>query len=355
MLIPTDAWAALLESGITVRPTGPAEVELVAADEPAGAVTAVVERRLTALSPSHVRGHHPPHDPPTRGALLLVVPSASPTALDAAAAAGISVVVADPTRPSAVTGRIVLSDRTVELRGASTRPEAGQQPARPGRRPWGALTVVRRLLTAGPTTQVALGRSAVVSQARVSQALSGLVAEGLVRRTADTARPRWAPADWDALVDWWLAHYPGPGGITTYWYGLAGVPEQARAAVAALSAAGMPVVVSGDVAADVLAPWRRAGRAVLYADPAGRPVHDELTGAGLTPSGAGEATLELIVPADPGVWPAPGTAAAEAGLPLADPLQLLWDVARAPGADVDQALAALRPVLKARAEAAELP
>jgi hypothetical protein len=58
------------------------------------------------------------------------------------------------------------------------------------------------------------------------------------------------------------------------------------------------------------------------------------------------------VPADPGVWPAPGTTAAEADLPLADPLQLLWDVARAPGADVDQALAALQPVLKARTAAA---
>ena len=76
---------------------------------------------------------------------------------------------------------------------------------------------------------------------------------------------------------------------------LAGVPEQARAAVAALSAAGMPAAVSGDVAADLLAPWRRPGRAVVYADPSDRPVHDELTAAGLRPSGAGEATLELIV------------------------------------------------------------
>jgi hypothetical protein len=114
----------------------------------------------------------------------------------------------------------------------------------------------------------------------------------------------------------------------------------------------MPAAVSGDVAADLLAPWRRPDRAVVYADPSGRPVHDELTAAALTPSGAGEATLELIVPADPGVWPAPGTTAAAAVLPLADPIQLLWNVARAPGADVDQAVAAMRPVLKDRAAAA---
>src|SRR4051812_8964399 len=93
MLIPADAWAALLESGVTVRPTGPAEVELVAAEGDAVAVTAVVERRPTALSPSHVRSHLL-HGSPARGALLLVVPSASPAALDAAAAAGISVLVA---------------------------------------------------------------------------------------------------------------------------------------------------------------------------------------------------------------------------------------------------------------------
>ena len=192
MLIPTDAWAALLESGVTVRPTGPAEVELVAAEGNAVAVTAVVERRPTALSPSHVRSHLL-HGSPARGELLLVVPSASPAALDAAAAAGISVLVADPTGTSAVTGRIVLPDRTIELSADLPRPDAGQPPSRPGRRPWGALTVVRRLLTAGPATQVDLGRSAAVSQARVSQALSGLVADGLVRRTVDAGRPRWAP------------------------------------------------------------------------------------------------------------------------------------------------------------------
>src|SRR4051812_13188180 len=71
MLIPTDAWAALLESGITVRPTGPAQVELMAAEGDAVAVTTVVERRPTALAPSHVRSHLL-QGSLARGALLLV-------------------------------------------------------------------------------------------------------------------------------------------------------------------------------------------------------------------------------------------------------------------------------------------
>src|SRR3954454_22081491 len=83
MLIPTDTWAALLESGVTVRPTGPAEVELVAAEGNAMAVTAVGEPRPSALSPSHVRSHLL-HASPTRGELRSAVPSASPAALDAA-------------------------------------------------------------------------------------------------------------------------------------------------------------------------------------------------------------------------------------------------------------------------------
>lgn len=75
----------------------------MAAGGDAVAVTAVVERRSTALSPSHVRSHSL-HGSPARGALLLVVPSASPAALNAAAAAGISVLVADRTGTSASPG-----------------------------------------------------------------------------------------------------------------------------------------------------------------------------------------------------------------------------------------------------------
>ena len=59
------------------------------------------------------------------------------------------------------------------------------------------------------------------------------------------------------------------------------------------------------------------------------------------------------MPADSGVWAAPGYWATGGDLPLADALQVLWDVRRAPGTDADQAAAALRPVLRAGVAAAE--
>ncbi|KQS71148.1 hypothetical protein ASG41_20575 [Modestobacter sp. Leaf380] len=191
-----------------------------------------------------------------------------------------------------------------------------------------------------------------MSQGRVSQTLSGLVTAGLVTRRADPGRSHWSVTDWDDLADWWLGRYPGPGGITTYWFGFASAPEQARTAVTALRGAGVPVAVSGDVAADALAAWRRPLRAVVYAAPSGRSTPVDLSTVGLTPSGPDEATLELTVPADPGVWAAPDDLDDRVALPLADGVQVLWDLQRSPASDTDQAVAALRALLRTRFRAA---
>jgi len=55
--------------------------------------------------------------------------------------------------------------------------------------------------------------------------------------------------------------------------------------------------------------------------------------------------LEIRFPADPAVWGRD----LDAPLPVADPVQVLWDVQRAGGPDVDQAEAKLREVLSERA------
>jgi hypothetical protein len=203
LLIPGEAWSALLAAGITVRPLSPSEVELGTTDDSAGSVVAVVQRRSAPLLPSHV--HHVATGA-ARGSSLLVVPSASAAALDAAEAAGISVLVAAERRRQPVSGRIVLPGQTIDIAAAALRVSKSQVAVRPGRRPWGALTTVRQLLTGDTANQTELAQRAAVSQGRVSQTLASLVDAGLVRRVTVNGRPRWSVADWDGLADWWLTH-----------------------------------------------------------------------------------------------------------------------------------------------------
>ncbi|BCJ58340.1 MarR family transcriptional regulator [Micromonospora endophytica] len=185
-------------------------------------------------------------------------------------------------------------------------------------------------------TQQELAALVGVSQPRISQALAALADKDLVQRTPSG----WAARDIDAAIRWWLATYPGPGGITIYWYALAPAVEQARTVVSLIKATDpVGVAVSGDVAADIIAPWRAPTRAILYAH-----TGLNLVDAGFIPAGEEEATLELTVPRDPGLWPLPGTASG--GLSLADPLQVLWDVWRSPGPDSEEAAQRVWAVLR---------
>lgn len=329
MLIPAEAWAALLEAGVTVRPVGAQQVELAAADDTSGSVVLTVQRRKTPLAPSHVRAAV------SGRPALVVAPSATDAALTAAADAGWSVIALDAAASSGPRGLIRLPGRDVVIGRAAAGPHSR---GRPGPQPWRTYALVRRMFTVGPFTQVELARAAGVTQPLVSQTLTRLRTQGLVERVTTSSGPRWRVVDRRALVNWWLNTYPGPGGITTYWFGLAAPVEQARTAIDQLQATG-PVAVSGDVAADLIAPWRRPLRAVVYAAAGDGHAPLDLSLAGLTPSGADEATLELIVPGDRSVFANP--VLPEPQLPLADGLQVAWDLRRAAGTDADQALAAL--------------
>src|SRR5207245_1486181 len=121
------------------------------------------------------------------------------------------------------------------------------------------FAVLRRLLVSGGAIrQAELASTTGVTQPRVSQILSALTKGGLVKRRRDG----WQVADWEDVLQRWLAQYPGPGGITTYWMGLDDPWSQALAALSALPAGS---AVSGDLGADLLAPWRQPHRATLYA------------------------------------------------------------------------------------------
>ncbi|MGH3500322.1 MAG: MarR family transcriptional regulator [Nocardioidaceae bacterium] len=277
---------------------------------------------------------------------LVVVPAATSAARQTAAEAGCSLLVVDDR--GGVSGEVRLSrDRVVPVDTRVGGPVARRRPR--GRVPWGSFSVVRRLLQTSVATQRDLAAVAGVSQPRVSQALRRLVDAELVTRTRDGA---WRAAGWDELLDDWLSTYPGPGGLTGYWYGLEPVVGQAEAVVshlvqtAAVGDAGPVAVVSGDVAADRVAPWRDPRRAVVYARSG-----SDLSGLGFTPSGEAEATLEVIVPRDPGVWPAPGAGDGSGDMGgLADPVQVLWDVHRGEGPDVAEAADRVRGWLRERYE-----
>jgi hypothetical protein len=334
MLIPSTAWQALSNHGVGLVPIDAQYVEL---RRERWIVRLRVHAPPRALNPSDVAMLAKRHPEPA----LLVVPAATPAARQAAERAGWSWLVADGERTHGV---VHVGGRSIHVGAEPSRELSGAVRARPGPVPWGWLTIVRRLLELPSATQQELAIWAEVSQPRVSQALTDLARREVVERTTSG----WVARDFDRLLRLWLDRYPGPGGISTYWYGLESPHDQAEAAVRVLSRrrrsrAEALAVVSGDVAADLIAPWRSPLRAVVYARSGA-----DLSAAGLAPAGHEEATLELVVPRDLGVWPMRPRADV---LPLADEIQILWDLRRSPGPDSVEAADMLWTVLRTRSRA----
>ena len=242
-----------------------------------------------------------------------------------------------------------------------SHPEALTQARRAsvrGRKPWQRYAIIRHLLLGNAWTQANLVEVCQVTQPRVSQVLKELHAAGLVARmgSPDRQEPaRWIAVNVTHLIDHWLSTYPGPGGAApTYWYGLDNIVDQAmavhahldRAALSSSTQAVTPVV-SGDAAADFIAPYRRSQLAVIYSRSG-----VDLSPLGLTPASREHATLKLVVPMDASVWPHPvddrsRELAPNAPFALADPLQVAWDLLESDGHDADQAAAAVKSALVA--------
>ena len=304
----------LARAGVTVETVDADRVRL---DD--GATSAVFRlRRAGSVAPSRV-----PSAPSVPG--LFVTPRASARTVEAFAAAGWSVAT------DAGQLAVRLGDRWIAPEAQPIVPT--QRATRRGPTPWATFTVARRLLAGPPSTQDAMARRCGLSQSKVSRALARLRTDDLTVRTPQG----WAPADWDALADWWLAHYPGPGGVTSYWTSVDSPTVQAAEALSALNATDPTnAALSGDVAADLLAPWRRPSSSVVYVR-TGRSL------PGMVPVGAQDgATLAVCAPADPGLWlPAPWRVG---GYRLADPLQVVHDLSS--GTDRTEAATRLRHALR---------
>ena len=310
-------WSNLLEeNGIGVIPLDGTHVRL---RRGARAVSYAVVTSSRRLHPSDVG------EPPEPNSLL-VGPALSDAAAARARSRGWSAA------PDEGPAWLRFYGKVFEL----SRP-GGDEPAtalRRGRPGWGIFSVVRALLALGTGAhQVELAEFAGVSQPRVSQALRDLVGLGLVRR--DPAG--WVVTDKAAAIGWWCAHYPGPGGMASYWYGVDPVVQQAYRVHELLATAGARPAVSGDVAADLVAPWRTPRHALLYAERGA-----DLARAGLTPAGPAEATLTLILPADRGIWPISRTPwtiglTGYGNVARAGALQVLYDLSNAAGPDAADA------------------
>lgn len=178
--------------------------------------------------------------------------------------------------------------------------------------------------------QTGLAGVAGVSQPYVSGVLTKLVANGLL----DDRLHAPAADTWLNLAQAWAqARVWMP--ITTYWTGVADLADALRAVRAVLP---QPWVVSGDVGADILAPWRRPEQLVVLAR------GGTLAGTSLVQVTSEEpAQVVLQATADKVALPenAPMLSWRSQQVAVAQPLQVWWDVLRSPGTDAPEAAAHL--------------
>lgn len=229
---------------------------------------------------------------------------------------------------------VATEDATVILDGTEwQRTRRAPAPAAPrGRKPWGRMALLRVLIRSEqPRSQTALAREAGIAQQAVALALPVLAPLGVERGASG-----WVARDADALWDRFMAEYPGPSGLSRRWTGAASLDVQVERATELARAAGTLTLLSGDLAADQQAPFRRPLSAAVFASA------DINLSARSTLVDDGDETLTVIVPADPTVF---ATAHAWSGgqqALLTDPVLTAWVVAHSRGADRDEAVAHLR-------------
>lgn len=305
--MPIDAATALRELGVQIvagadpgtwRLEGEDGLDLVVTPAPP---VERVDARSARAALARPRGPVP---------LLLVGSTATTSVVTRAKSGELNLLTCDPPR--------LVSDGVT--REVTPTPEAPSPAGRPGRPAWGRWALMRYLVLAdGPARQMEIAGALGLSQQAVSLGLHSF------GDLVGTSREGAVVADRAALLDRWLQEYPGPGGHEAGWHGLDAPATQARTALAVAWDQDTGALVSGDVAADLLAPWQLPRTARLYVD---RPV--DLSRHHLVPAPLEEASLILREPRDPTLWL---LAEHRRGLLVADPLIVLRDLTRQPGAE----------------------
>jgi hypothetical protein len=210
----------------------------------------------------------------------------------------------------------------------------------------GSFAVIRALVGFSQGEDEESGATALaaqvgISQPRVSQVLHQLHDLTLVERTGPG---RWTPRR-EALLDRFLAEYPGPKGSQQYCYSLDS-PAEVAVRAGQISTPARPVVVSADVGPDLLVAWRKPSLVILYV----RHVIDPASLGLIDAQGAHDANVIVRMPGDQSVFPARALMAQIHGndVLLADPLQQIWDLQDLGGADRLEAAGRLRQWLLER-------
>jgi hypothetical protein len=184
-----------------------------------------------------------------------------------------------------------------------------------GRFPVARWAAVRALWSDPGAVQVDIAAAASTSQSAVSQALAELAVR--------------SPEDLERL---YLGSYPGPKGEISYWRSEMPIDAKAR------RLAKLGLVISGDAAADVLAPWRMPTELIAYSTR--RLTESEMLGAGFVDvDEARDANVVLITrPADTALF----TQVTERdGVVWAHPLHVAYDLRRLGGEDRNEAAGVL--------------
>jgi hypothetical protein len=210
----------------------------------------------------------------------------------------------------------------------------------------GSYAVIRALVRSSGGGDEEPGATALAARAGISQPRASQVLHHLhdLKLLDISGRGRWEP-DREALLDRFLAEYPGPGGSEHYYYTLDS-PVDVAVGAGRASTLGRPVAVSADVGPDLIVPWRRPSLVILYVLHAIDPSDLGLTDA----QGKHDANVIVRTPEDRSVFPVPALVGhvQENEVPLADPLQQIWDLQDLGGADRIEAAGRLREWLLER-------
>lgn len=223
--------------------------------------------------------------------LLVVVPSATERMLEEAVAAGVSVVVT-PRGPNDLVGGVLVGRSGELLHLAPRAPDEAVKSARRGRVPWGTFAVAFELL-GGPrawANQEELAVRVGLSQPRVSQILRRLDARIHTLGGADVVDD----AVRDRLAGWLVEHYPRQPRLATTWLTLDSPVQAAGQLENYLRSQNIAHVVTGEVAADRLAPWARPSTCWVWT-----ACLADLEPIGATPVNVRDANLTLAVAEDP--------------------------------------------------------